>query len=285
MNKRQYHHCWTWNYGPDDLFHRDKATDTITRYPFKETIRQQFRFSLTGTVTKALPSQHFPAEATKYPRHYGIPFHQIFQFPTPTDNPTPISIQDMKNQLPISILRLVDKVETLVMMPEAIWCLEQQQTIRVASDGGAYPGRASFGWILQIGETKSAKGKGPAYGDDPRSFRAEGYGMASALVYLRLLQRQTNFTRTPEARNILICDNQGLLTRIEESLQWSYTTPNITLRAEWDIKLVILMMHKELNSEISFMHVKSHQDDDAPQRVYRSKHILTTRQIILQQNT
>jgi hypothetical protein len=54
---------------------------------------------------------------------------------------------------------------SLGFLTKAIWCLDQQQTIRVASDGGAYPGRASFGCILQIGETEIAKGKGPAYND------------------------------------------------------------------------------------------------------------------------
>jgi hypothetical protein len=111
----------------------------------------------------------------------------------------------------------------------ATQCLNQQQPIGLACDGGACPGKASYyGWILQIGDTEIVKGKGPAYGDDPRSFRGKGYGMASALLYLRLLQRQIGFTRDDTTNNILICDNQGLLTRIKETTQWSYTTPNVT---------------------------------------------------------
>ena len=87
-----------------------------------------------------------------------------------------------------------------------------------------------------------AKGKGPAYGDDPRSFRAEGYGMASALLYLRLLQWQIEFHRPRNAISKLICDNQGLLIRFAEAVEWTYTTPSITLRAKWDIESVILML-------------------------------------------
>jgi hypothetical protein len=64
--------------------------------------------------------------------------------------------------------------------------------------------------------------------------------MASALVYLYLLQQQTAFERTKQSSNGIICDNQGLLTCIEEAVHWNYTTPNVTIRAEWDIESVIL---------------------------------------------
>jgi hypothetical protein len=143
-------------------------------------------------------------------------------------------------------------------------CLQAKQIIRIASDGGAIPGRASYGWIIQIGATPIVKGKGPAHGDDPRSFRAEGYGMASALVYLRLLQQHLEFHRERRTANYLICDNEGLLTRIEEAASWQYTTPNVTLRSEWDIESVILDTYKALNIHFVFVHVKSHQDDDTP---------------------
>jgi hypothetical protein len=87
--------------------------------------------------------------------------------------------------------------------------------------------------------------------------------MASALLYSRLLQRQILFTRHTQSRNIIICDNQGLLIRIEESSGWNYTTPNITLRPEWDTESVILATLKELGMQFKFMHVKSHQHDEA----------------------
>jgi hypothetical protein len=87
-------------------------------------------------------------------------------------------------------------------------CLDLQQPILLASNGGAILGRASYGWILQIGTTQIAKGKGPTHGGDPRSFPAKGYGMASVLLYLRLLQRQIEFIRDKQSTNTIICDNQ-----------------------------------------------------------------------------
>jgi hypothetical protein len=81
------------------------------------------------------------------------------------------------------------------------------------------------------------------------------------LLYLRLLQQQIGFTRDNNTNNIIICDNQGLLTRIEETTQWSYMPPNVTLRAEWDIESVILQTYQEPAINFMFLHVKSHQDN------------------------
>jgi hypothetical protein len=52
--------------------------------------------------------------------------------------------------------------------------------------------------------------------------------------------------------------------RIGEAVEWNYTTPNVTLRSEWDIESVILDTYKELGLQFTFLHVKSHQDDDGP---------------------
>ncbi len=124
--------------------------------------------------------------------------------------------------------------------------LTTQSCILLASDGGAVPGRGSFGWVLQIGNTIIARGKGPAYGPDPRSFRAEGYGMASGLLFIHLLQQHFAITWSNERGNKLICDNEGLLIRIEKTLTWTYLQPNVTLRSEWDIESVILDAYKNI---------------------------------------
>jgi hypothetical protein len=66
---------------------------------------------------------------------------------------------------------------------------------------------------------------------------------------------------------MIICDNQGLLltilSSIEEAVEWNYITPNVTLWAKWDIKLVILQVYHELAMKFTFLNVKSHQDDAA----------------------
>jgi hypothetical protein len=63
--------------------------------------------------------------------------------------------------------------------------------------------------------------------------------------------------------NKIICHNEGLLIRIEEASEWEYLTPNVTLRAEWDIESVFLEQHHKMDFQFIFKHVKSQQDDDA----------------------
>ena len=148
--------------------------------------------------------------------------------------------------------------------PQMAAALATPLPILLASDGGAVPGRGSFGWVLQVGSTILARGKGPAFGPDPRSFRAEGYGMGSGLLYLRLLQQQFNLEWSTRRHCKLICDNAGLLIRIETTLKWSHIHPNVTLRAEWDLESLILTMYRALGIQFLFTHVKSHQDDSIP---------------------
>jgi hypothetical protein len=203
-------------------------------------------------------------EPKSTPRDYQVPFAQIFPFPQELIAPEPEMVPQMINDLPPSLKALLTNVKPLATPHEIQQSLDSNHIIRMAINGGAIPGRASYGWILQIGNTPITKGKGPAYGDDPRSFHVEGYGMASGLLFLQLLQCLYEFQRGRRTTNIIICDNEGLLTRIEEASQWTYTMPNVTLRAEWDIESVILDTHKELNMKFVFMHVKSHQDGDTP---------------------
>jgi hypothetical protein len=228
-------------------------------------VRRKFIYSLVGKEVTDFPRTNFPVEAAISDRHISVPFTQMFPFPAYATTPTqPEMVKDMIEQLPSSLHHLLKNVEVLVSKAEIVQQLDQQQSILLARDGTAIPGRASYGWIRQIGTTQIAKGKGPAFGDDPRLFCAKGYGMVSAFQYLRLLQRQTDFRRDRQLVNKLICDNQGLLTRIAEASKWNYTTPNVTLRAEWDIESVILSVLKETQIRFAFVHVKSHQDDDTP---------------------
>jgi hypothetical protein len=88
--------------------------------------------------------------------------------------------------------------------------------------------------------------------------------MVSALLYLRLLQRQYEFKREGTTTNMTICDNEGLLKRIEAATEWTYTTTNVTLRAEWDIESFILEILTELKIKFIYMPVHSHQDDATP---------------------
>ena len=88
--------------------------------------------------------------------------------------------------------------------------------------------------------------------------------MGSGLVFLCLLQLHYYLDWTTLRGNKLICNNEGLLIRIETTLQWAYLQPNVTLRAEWDIESVILEAYRAITGTFAFTHVKSHQDGSTP---------------------
>ena len=256
------HQKWKWNYAWGVLHVQQTETSPIVRCALQSSVRRKFQFARRGTIVPCVPEESIPVDVTATATHQQVAFSQMFPLPSRPEILPATNIKEMIDQLPKSLQQLVNHIETMASEEDVNRCLQLQHPIYLASDGGAIPGRASYGWILQIGDTKIARGKGPTYGDDTRSFRAEGYGMASALLYLRMIQRERRFTRDRRSINTIICDNEGLLLRIAEASEWKYTTPNVTLRAEWDIESVILDLHKQLNMRFAFKHVKSHQDDN-----------------------
>jgi hypothetical protein len=59
----------------------------------------------------------------------------------------------------------------------------------------------------------------------------------------------------------MMTDNQGLLTRVENSLPFTDPFPNLTLQADWDVTDKIVTSIRQLAQTPSFLHVKGHQDD------------------------
>jgi hypothetical protein len=56
-------------------------------------------------------------------------------------------------------------------------------------------------------------------------------------------------------------DNEGLLTRVTTSLPFLEPFPNVTLQADWDVTNEIIHSLRQLECQLSFLHVKGHQDD------------------------
>jgi hypothetical protein len=86
--------------------------------------------------------------------------------------------------MPPSLSQLLADIELLIPDTDITASLSTNKPLYLASDGGAAIHKGSFGWVLQVGNLPIAKGKGRVQGSDPRSFRAEGYGMSSGLLYL-----------------------------------------------------------------------------------------------------
>jgi hypothetical protein len=71
--------------------------------------------------------------------------------------------------------------------------------VEVATDGGFNPtsGISSYGWIMAVNKTLVAKGRGPvaAHPELAESFRAEGFGIDAALIFLQLLTSHLNIEK------------------------------------------------------------------------------------------
>ena len=128
------------------------------------------------------------------------------------------------------------------------------------SDGSDISGAMTFGWVISLPDgTRLARCSGPAYGPFGSSFRAEGYGFLSVTRFLFRLQEFCG--RSLAWRITMMTDNLGLLTRIEQSIQYPHPYPNYTLKADWDVTHEIISTLQAMSLQVMFEHVKGHQDD------------------------
>jgi hypothetical protein len=137
----------------------------------------------------------------------------------------------------------------------------------LSSDGGARDRCGSFGAVIASQSDHVAPNGailmevgGVAFGDTPRSFRAESYGQLAAL---RLLLHLTIYYRVrPLCRVLFLLDNQGRLTRTRRFVQQPKPMPRIFLSADFDIDMQIRDTLTELRIRTSDEHIHSHQADD-----------------------
>jgi hypothetical protein len=113
----------------------------------------------------------FPVDVTTSMRHFSILFNQIFPSLMHPVVHYPETVNAMICQLPQHLV--LDQVKVMATETYITCCMEQQQPILLANNGGS----TIPAGCCMVGVTPVAKGKGPAYRDDPRSFRAESYGM------------------------------------------------------------------------------------------------------------
>jgi hypothetical protein len=122
---------------------------------------------------------------------------------------------------------------------------------------------ASFGAVLATHDTILIKCGGRTPGANPRSFRAEGYGI---LAILRLTYHLRSFyvMRNPYLRFRLYCDIESLLERIAGSSSLKRSIPRWFLYSEADVEMQILASLQALVAPVAFEHVEGHQDTKYP---------------------
>jgi hypothetical protein len=145
--------------------------------------------------------------------------------------------------------------------------MESGQEIELleVSDGGAAAGRASFAWVIKYQERTLWQCKGVAYGTAPSSFRAESYGMLSASGFIHHYEKYFEVNAPgPTIQFKMCCDNQGLIIRLNQRMQWGNAHPNDCLEAEYDLEQQIYHYLQNMDTLKSLKHVKGHQDSETP---------------------
>jgi hypothetical protein len=136
----------------------------------------------------------------------------------------------------------------------------------------------SFGWkLVSSDETTLAVNRGPEWGP-PGSFRAEAYGMLSAVLCVQHIMLYCNVTDSFTMK--LVTDNKGLLIRCQQRKQYPDSFPTATLASDWDVVEQIVSLLRQSSINPFFGHVLGHQDDHTAYNqlnlIYSGKPITST---------
>jgi hypothetical protein len=210
-----------------------------------------------STSVCSLPSDSAPVDLARQPRFLVASQHQPIVTATP--RPTFLTFEDYTQSLPGWDRFLIENVH-LLDLDHLLEQIENMKQLVFCSDGGAVSTVGSYGSIIATDDTILTETRGQAYGHTPRSFRAEGYGL---LANLRLVYHLLSFFELPLTLPPLtiVSDNAGLLQRISAALSTKYVRPRKFLSSEIDIEMQIIDTLHLLDTDVSFSHVKGHQDD------------------------
>jgi hypothetical protein len=137
-------------------------------------------------------------------------------------------------------------------------------TLCLVSDGGAKGDLGSFGWEIAVAREILWTCMGPTFGLNPGSFPAELCGMLSALLFLEPRLRFFDVLLSDSISPLFCCDNLGLIKRVNCAMNRSWDNPNHCLSSKCDVESSIVDILNCLFFKIACLHVKGHQDDDAP---------------------
>jgi hypothetical protein len=251
------------------LFILSDDSVTFTLHPAKPIRRRPKHpvraFTLEpSSTTRSLPAAAVPVDVEQEHNQYVIPSVVSSIMDPPPVPLTPNTWQDYLSSLPQWEQELIAD-STIVERRLLFQALRPDHLIYLASDGGAADRRGSFGALIASCDTILAECGGRALGADPRSFRAEGYGL---LAILRLAFHLRNFYHTYNSnlKFRLHCGSESLLLRLEASRKLSRTLPRRYLYSEVDVEMQIRMAIQALGGIVYLEHVEGHQDTKYPDK-------------------
>ena len=258
---------WPYYYDPvsqNILCRTAPSTFTVHTPVISSTVTQTPRYHLQSTRdTTILPAQSYPVECVETRKIFKIVRHCEVVSPASTSH-SPSFLQN----LPVWDQQLLGQLDTTYSHRDILTKLEETVSTKpplVTPDGSVHQhtDRGTFGWVLATHDgSRLLTCKGPAGGIHVDSFRAEAYGLLSALVYLNKLSAHFGVALPP------IHIHTDSLSNIKRISSYRHRKrpefPNETLKASWDIHQAI---HRELKQlpQVTIYHVKSHQDNDTPE--------------------
>jgi hypothetical protein len=244
-------------------FWYDQQTDRLYQFT-EDRITQHHRmwydFDEDGTMIDALPESAIPVDVERRDHAW-----RLKQY-TPRQPATGTTTEEDVNTISQRIQQLQQWEKELLegvhmQLQDNTMKHEFTRPLKIASDGSVQGHRASYAWIIANEEgMRLATCKGPAYGCKPTSYRAEGYGILSALRFLLLLERIWG-TRS---QCQLACDNEAAVKQCRQKYDPTKVQPNQTLIEEWDVMVEIWTTMKHLNTTVSIQHIKGHADTKQP---------------------
>ena len=135
----------------------------------------------------------------------------------------------------------------------------------LVSDGSSRQSCITYGWVFGTEEHEIlAEHAGAGFGA-PTSHRAEGWGMLSGALFIHHLYQFVQIHELPPLDTIpitFLSDNNGLVQRITQRLQYKHCYPNATLTPDWDLVEQISQTIAALpNKHSSVEWVRGHQDE------------------------
>jgi hypothetical protein len=141
--------------------------------------------------------------------------------------------------------------------------LVQQKEIKllIVSDGGAYEEYGSFGWVLATDTEILWECKGIARGYPMSSYRSEGYGRLSLLLFLQHYFSYLDIQPHVELLITSYCDNESLLSTEEAFHIREVDSSSLYIKPDHDIIMQLSALRAKLPFRLASLHVRGHQDD------------------------
>ena len=158
--------------------------------------------------------------------------------------------------------QLLLDVELHISKEELNHHLINDPTLLLVSDGGSRPHLESgtFGWILATNTHTLVTCGGPVTGIPISSYRCEGMGRLSALLFLHKYCEHHDLQPTGQLLTYL--DNKSVIQTEGHLLGYRHLFPTVALTSDVDVFLQLLELHRTLPwQQIQTYHVKAHQDD------------------------